>query len=178
MRPTSGKLLDEIGWKILNELQLNARLPLTELGRRVGLSTPAVGERVRRLEEARIILGYRAQVDYAKTGYPMLAFIRISVVGDFLSRVTKVSREIPEVLECHRVTGSDSFIIKAIAGSIEELEKVIDRFTPYVATTTAIVLSSVVTSGIIEPKLADAERRRGKGNGGPPRTSTSAGRSR
>lgn len=82
----SDKLLDEIGWKILNELQLNARLPLTELGRRVGLSTPAVGERVRRLEDAGIILAYRAQVDHAKTGYPMLAFIRISVVGDFLSR--------------------------------------------------------------------------------------------
>ena len=165
MAPGSDKLLDRIGWRILSELQLNGRLPLTELGRRVGLSTPAVGERVRRLEEAGIIMGYRAQIDNAKAGYPILAFIRISVVGDFLSRVMKVSREVPEVLECHRVTGSDSFVIKAIAGSIEELEKVIDRFTPYVATTTAIVLSSVVTSGIIEPKPEQSDRRRGRSAG-------------
>src|SRR5579862_6677683 len=112
--PATNKLLDEIGWKILNQLQLNARLPLTELGRRVGLSTPAAGERVRRMEEAGIILGYRAQLDYEKVGYPVLAFIRISVAGEFLSRITKISREMPEVLECHRVTGSDSFIIKAV----------------------------------------------------------------
>jgi Lrp/AsnC family leucine-responsive transcriptional regulator len=165
LTPGSDKLLDKIGWRILSELQANGRLPLTELGRRVGLSTPAVGERVRRLEDVGIITGYRAQVDHAKVGYPILAFIRISVVGDFLSRVMKVSREVPEVLECHRVTGSDSYLIKAIAGSIEELEKVIDRFTPYVATTTAIVLSSVVTSGVIEPKPIPGDRRRGRGNG-------------
>jgi Lrp/AsnC family leucine-responsive transcriptional regulator len=159
--PENVKLLDEIGWKILDELQVDGRLPLTELGRRVGLSTPAVGERVKRLEEAGIITGYRAQVDHAKAGYPILAFIRISVVGDFLSRVTQVSRDIPEVLECHRITGSDSYIIKAVARSIEELEKVIDRFTPYVATTTAIVLSSVVTAGVIE-RPATAETRPGR----------------
>lgn len=161
MIPENIKLLDEIGWKILDELQVDGRLPLTELGRRVGLSTPAVGERVKRLEEAGIITGYRAQVDHAKAGYPILAFIRISVVGDFLSRVTQVSRDIPEVLECHRITGSDSYIIKAVARSIEELEKVIDRFTPYVATTTAIVLSSVVTAGVIE-RPTGAERQRGR----------------
>jgi Lrp/AsnC family leucine-responsive transcriptional regulator len=167
LTPSSDKLLDAIGWKILSELQLNARMPLTELGRRVGLSTPAVGERVRHLEEAGIILGYRAQVDPAKAGYPIMAFIRISVVGDFLSRFTKVSREIPEVLECHRVTGSESFIIKVISGSIGELEKVIDRFSPYVATTTAIVLSSVVTTGVIEPQPGSPQRRRGRANGAP-----------
>jgi len=164
--PGTEKLLDQIGCKILMELQANARLPLAELGRRVGLSTPAVGERVRRLEEAGIIIGYRAQVDHARLGYPILAFIRISVVGDFLSRVMKVSREVPEVLECHRVTGTDSFIIKAIAASIEDLEKVIDRFTPYVATTTSIVLSSVVTAGVVEPRQTFVEKRRGKRNAG------------
>jgi Lrp/AsnC family leucine-responsive transcriptional regulator len=88
------------------------------------------------------------------------------VVGDFLSRVMKVSREVPEVLECYRVTGTDSFIIKAIAGSIEDLEKVIDRFTPYVATTTSIVLSSVVTANVIEPKQTLVEKRRGRRNAG------------
>lgn len=165
MAPGSDKLLDKIGWRILIELQANGRLPLTELGRRVGLSTPAVGERVRRLEDAGIITGYRAQVDHSKVGFPILAFIRINVVGDFLSRVMKVSREVPEVLECHRVTGSDSFIIKAIAGSIEDLERVIDRFTPYVATTTAIVLSSVVTAGVIETKPAPSGKRRGRNSG-------------
>src|ERR1700677_3328313 len=147
----ASKLLDSIGWKILGELQRNARTPFTELGRRVGLSTPAVMERIRRMEEADIITGYRAEVNNAKIGYPILAFVRVSVVGDFMPRIMHVAEETPEVLECHRVTGSDSFIMKVAVGSVDELQRVIDRMTPYVATTTSIVLSAVVTGRIIEP---------------------------
>lgn len=149
---STSKLLDSIGWKILGELQRNARIPFAELGRRVGLSTPATMERVHRLEEEGVITGYRAQVDYEKVGCPILAFIRVSVVGDFLPRVISVSREMPEVLECHRVTGADSFIIKVAVASVSELQALIDRFTPYVATTTSLVLSAVVTTRVIEPR--------------------------
>lgn len=78
------KLLDDVGWKILDELQQNARVSFAELGRRVRLSTPAVLERVRRMEETGIILGYHAQLDGAKVGLPITAFIRISVVGEVL----------------------------------------------------------------------------------------------
>jgi Lrp/AsnC family transcriptional regulator, leucine-responsive regulatory protein len=85
-------------------------------------------------------------------GYPILAFIAVNVVGDFLPRMSKLAKSIPEIVECHRVTGSNSFIMKVIAGSVEELEKTIDRLTPYVATTTSLVLSSIVTRRSLEPK--------------------------
>jgi Lrp/AsnC family leucine-responsive transcriptional regulator len=144
------KELDDIGWKILVQLQRDARVTFAELGRRVGLSTPAVVERVRKLEDAGIILGYRTLVDASKVGLPILAFIRISVVGDSVNTIIRVAKELPEVLECHRVTGSDSFIIKVTVASIQHLESVIDQLTPYVATTTSIVLSSAVSVGIVE----------------------------
>jgi Lrp/AsnC family leucine-responsive transcriptional regulator len=148
----TSKLLDSIGWNILRELQRNGRIPFAELGRRIGLSTPAVMERIHRMEEADILTGYRAEVNYEKIGYPILAFIRVSVVGDFMPRIMRTAEEAPEVLECHRVTGSDSFIMKVAVGSVDELQTLIDRMTPYVATTTSIVLSAVVTDRIIEPR--------------------------
>ena len=145
------KLLDRIGWKILGELQREGRIPFAELGRRVGLSTPATMERVHRLQEAGIITAFRAEVDHRKVGYPIVAFVRVNVVGDFLPHVIKVSRETSEVLECYRVTGADSFIIRVAVRSVDDLQSVIDRFTPFVATTTSVVLSSIVTSRVIEP---------------------------
>jgi Lrp/AsnC family leucine-responsive transcriptional regulator len=109
-------------------------------------------DRVRRLEDLGVIAGYHAEVNYAALGYPIVAFIAINVVGDFLPRMNKLAKSIPEIMECHRVTGSNSFIMKVIAGSVEELEKTIDRLTPYVATTTSLVLSSLDTRRSIEPK--------------------------
>ena len=147
-------MLDNIGWKILGELQRNARIPFTELGRRVGLSTPAVMERVHRLEEVGVITAYRAEVDHSKVGYPILAFVRVNVEGDSLGHVISVSREMPEVLECYRVTGADSFIMRVAVESVEELETLIDRFRPFVATTTSVVLSPIVTTRIIERRAA------------------------
>ena len=108
MHKDVSKLLDGIGKKILTELQENGRLPFTELGRRVGLSTPAVMDRVRQLEDVGIIRGFRADVDFSKMGYPIVAFIAVNVVGDFLPRMSKLAKSVPEILECHRVTGSNS----------------------------------------------------------------------
>ena len=143
------KLLDDIGWRILVELQENARISFTELGRRVGLSTPAVLERVRKMEESGIILGYHAELDRSRVGMPITAFIRISVVGEVLHRIIDVAEGLDEVLECHRVTGTDSFIIKVGVSSVEHLQRLFDHFSPYVATTTSIVLSSPVTRRVI-----------------------------
>src|SRR5215472_6887022 len=140
----STKLLDQIGWKLLHELQINGSLSYAELGRRVGLTTPAVVERVKRMEEAGIILGFHADVDPIKVGMPITAFIRMSVVGDVFSRITGVIRSSPEVVECHRGTGADSFIMKVHVRSVEHLENLIDRLTPYGTTSTSIVLSSPV----------------------------------
>ena len=140
----STKLLDQIGWKLLHELQLNGRLSYAELGRRVGLTTPAVVERVRRMEEAGIIRGFHADVDPIKLGMPITAFIRMSVVGDVFTKIVAAVKNSPEVVECHRGTGADSFIMKVHVRSVEHLEALIDRLTPLGTTSTSIVLSSPV----------------------------------
>lgn len=144
------KLLDPIGWRILAEFQDDARIQFVELGRRVGLSTPAVIERVRRMEEAGIITGYRVEIDHHKVGLPVCAFIRVRVIGNLIPRVIAVAREMPEVYECHRIAGEDTFLLKIYVATSEALEKTVDRLTPYVATTTMLVFSSPVTRRAIE----------------------------
>ena len=144
--------MDSIDWKILKQLQRDARISYAELGRRVGLTTPAVIERVRKLEDAGIITGYRAEIDAAKVGLPITAFIRMSITGVDYSRIIEVAENAPEVLECHRGTGGDSFIMKVAVSSVEHLQNLIDRLTPYGITTTSIVLSSPVKSRVIEKK--------------------------
>ena len=149
------KLLDETGWHILEALQENARISFSELGQRVGLSSPAVAERVRRMEDAGIISGYRAEVNTAKIGYPITAIIRISnAPGERCTRLSASAKEIPEVLECHRVTGSDSLIMKIMASSVEHLESLIDRLSEHGLLTTSIVLSTLVRRRIVT-RVAD-----------------------
>jgi Lrp/AsnC family transcriptional regulator, leucine-responsive regulatory protein len=154
---STARCLDDVGWRILHELQCNARLSFAELGRRVGLSVPAVTERVRKLEEAGIITGYRAEVDRSKVGLPIHAFIRMSVVGDVFNRVVAAVKAMPEVLECHRGTGADSFTMKVAVASVAHLESLIDRLTPFGTTSTSIVLSSPVTRRDVE-RSGDARR--------------------
>ncbi len=151
------KLLDPIGWRILVELQQDARMQFVELGKRVGLSTPAVIERVHRMEEAGIIAGYRVEIDRSKVGLPVCAYIRVRVIGEGIPRFTVAVREMPEVFECHRIAGEDTFLLKVCVASAEALEKTVDKLTPYVATTTMLVFSSPVTRRIIEPPAEPAE---------------------
>jgi Lrp/AsnC family transcriptional regulator, leucine-responsive regulatory protein len=144
------RLLDETGWHILEVLQENARLSFSELGQRVGLSSPAVAERVRRMEDAGIITGYRAEVNTAKIGYPITAIIRVSnSPGERCTRLTASVQAIPEVLECYRVTGSDSLVMKVRASSVEHLEALIDRLSEHGQLTTSIVLSTVLSRKIV-----------------------------
>ncbi|MEP7149101.1 MAG: Lrp/AsnC family transcriptional regulator [Acidobacteriota bacterium] len=143
-------MLDEIDRKILKELQLDARISYAELGRRVGLTTPAVIERVRKLEDAGVITGYRAEIDTAKVGLPITAFVRMSITGVDYSHIIEVAEQSNEVLECHRGTGGDSFIMKIAVSSVEHLQEVIDRLVAYGITTTTIILSSPVKRRVIE----------------------------
>ena len=144
-------MLDQIDWKILKELQEDGRVSYAALGRTVGLTTPAVIERVRKLEDAGIITGYRAEIDTAKVGLPITAFIRMSISGVDYSRIITVARDSVEILECHRGTGGDSFIMKVAVSNVEHLQNLIDKLTPYGITTTSIVLSSPVKRRTIEP---------------------------
>lgn len=144
-------MIDTIDWKIIKEMQINARITFAELGRRVGLTTPAVIERVRKLEDAKIITGYRAVVDPSKIGFPVTAFIRMSISGIDYSHIIEVAEKSSEVLECHRGTGGDSFILKVAVSDVEHLQNLIDKLTPYGITTTSIVLSSPVKNRVIEP---------------------------
>ena len=146
--------LDPIDWKIVEALQDDARLPYAEIGRRVGLSTPAAAERVRRIEDAGVITGYHAEVNYAKLGLAMCVVVRLSVAGgeNPLLRAVKAAKSFPEILECHRVTGSDSFILVAQVRSIEHLEFLINRLNPLGTTTTSTVLSSPIRRRTIRKK--------------------------
>lgn len=145
-------MIDAVDWKILKELQTNGRISFAELGRRINLTTPAVIERVRKLEDARIITGYRAEIDAAKIGLPIVAFIRMSISGVDFSQIVKIASDAKEVLECHRGTGGDSFIMKVAVEDVEHLQNLIDRLTPYGITTTSIVLSSPVKNRVLERK--------------------------
>ncbi len=144
------KNLDHIDRNILMELQTNGRVSYAELGQTVGLTTPAVIERVRKLEDAGIITGYRAEIDMAKVCLPIMAFVRMSITGVDYSHIIEVAQGSAEVLECHRGTGGDSFIMKVAVRDVEHLQELIDRLVPYGITTTTIVLSSPVKRRIVE----------------------------
>lgn len=144
------KMLDTTGWQLLHALQQNARLSYSELGQRVGLSSPAVAERVRRMEDAGIISGYHAEINLSKVGFPITAIIRMSTSpGERCTRFTGFVENIPEVLECYRVTGSDALIMKVMASSVEHLEALIDQLSAHGQLTTSIVLSTPVTRRIV-----------------------------
>jgi Lrp/AsnC family transcriptional regulator, leucine-responsive regulatory protein len=142
--------LDEIDRGILRELQENARISWSELGRRVGLTPPAVADRVRRLEESGVIVGYRAQVDPARVGLPLTAFVRVSARSAARTELSEVLPNYEEVLEAHRVTGVDCFVMKVAVRDVGHLQEVIDRLMPFGDTVTSIVLSSPVEHRTIE----------------------------
>lgn len=138
--------LDPIAWKILEALQHNARMPFAELGRKIGLSTPAAAERVRRLEEAGIIAGYHVSLNMAKLGMPIRVIVRLTIHGGDaqVSRTVAAIKEITEISRCHRITGEESFVIEADVVSIRHLEALIDKLSVLGATSTSTVLSSPV----------------------------------
>jgi Lrp/AsnC family leucine-responsive transcriptional regulator len=133
--------LDETDRRLLAELQEDARLSFAELGRRVGLSSPAVAERVARLEQDRVITGYRAHIDPRALGYTLTTVIRVRPAGRQLHRVGEVAKDTPEVVDCRRVTGEDCYVMTAHVRDVEHLEEVIDRFASFGQTTTSIVQS-------------------------------------
>jgi Lrp/AsnC family leucine-responsive transcriptional regulator len=142
--PPAVVALDETDRRLLIELQADARLSLAELGRRVGLSAPAVAERVRRLTEEGVIRGFRTDVDPRALGYALSAIVRVRPAPRQLQKVAELARATAEVVECHRITGEDCFFLKAHVRDVEHLEDVIDRFTVFGQTTTSVMQTSPV----------------------------------
>ena len=138
------RLLDETNRLILRELQADARLSMAELGRRARLSAPAVAERVQRLETAGVIVGYRAEIDPRALGFPVAAIVRVRPAMRQLHKIPEIARATPEVVECHRITGEDCYLLSLRLRRLEDLEDVLDRFALYGQTTTSIVHSSPV----------------------------------
>jgi Lrp/AsnC family leucine-responsive transcriptional regulator len=136
--------LDTTDIELLQELEIDARLSLAELGRRVGLSPPAVADRLERLEESGVIRAYRAEIDPRALGYELAVVLRIRPAPRELKKVAELAQRTPEIVECHRITGDDCYLMKAHVRDVEHMEEVIDRFAIYGQTTTSIVQSSPV----------------------------------
>jgi len=135
--------LDAVDRRIVTELQASPRLRVAELARRIGLSGPAAADRLRRLEDTGIV-SYRAEVDPRALGYSICAIVRISPSGGGLRLIPGIAREVPSITECYRITGEDCYFVKLYLRSIEDLEPVLDLFTPHGRTTTSIVHSAPV----------------------------------
>jgi Lrp/AsnC family transcriptional regulator, leucine-responsive regulatory protein len=136
--------VDPTNRRLLRELQEDSRLTIAELGRRVGLSSPAVSERLQRLERDGVIRGYRADIEPRALGLALTTIIRIRPAPGQLQNVAKLAERTPEVVECHRITGEDCYFIKAHVRDVEHLEEVIDHFVALGQTTTSIMQSSPV----------------------------------
>ncbi len=137
---------DATDLRILVELQADARLSLAELGARVGLSSPAVAERVQRLEQDQVILGYHARLNPRTLGMGLSAVIRVRPAPGQLHNVAELARRTAEIVDCSRITGEDCYIMTAHLRDVEHLEEVIDQFAAHGQTTTSIVQSAPVAS--------------------------------
>jgi Lrp/AsnC family leucine-responsive transcriptional regulator len=137
-------LLDDVNRRLLSELQSDPRLTMSALARRVGMSSPAVTERVQRMERAGIIRGYRIDVDPAALGFPVTAWVRIRPGPGQLAKIAELTTSMPNISECHRITGEDCFLVKVHSETIEALTDTLDQILLFGQTITSIVHSSPV----------------------------------
>ncbi len=148
----TGPLLDNTDWQILRELQRDARLPFNELGRRVGLSAPSAAERVRKLEDRGVITGYSADLELAKVGLPLLAFIQLRCNPGKCLLKTSSLEEFPEVLELHKLSGDHCTLLKVAVESMAHLEAFNERLGKH-----GPLISNIVTSSAVAHRSIDWE---------------------
>ncbi len=147
-------MLDDVGWMLIEELQRHGRASYRELGTKVGLTAPAVADRIRKMERDGIITGYRADVDHEKLGVPIRAIIRVKTGASSIGRVNDLVQDMPEVVECHHVTGSENHVIRARLRSTKHLEELLYALSPYGETVTNIIMSSAVDGGVLTREIA------------------------
>jgi Lrp/AsnC family transcriptional regulator, leucine-responsive regulatory protein len=155
--------LDDTDWRLLRELQDDARHSYVELGRLVNLSRPAVAERMRRLEDLGVIVGYRAEIDLSKLGHGVVAFVRVNAQRGDIAALVDAVRRMPEVLECHRGSGEDALMMKVAVPSLARLEMLMDSLLRFGTVNSTVVLSNVLTKRIVTEGL---ETRSGYDEGG------------
>jgi Lrp/AsnC family transcriptional regulator, leucine-responsive regulatory protein len=144
------KSLDNLDKRILKELQINARISVSEIGRRVGLSTPAVTERIAKLEQEDFIQGYQTKINYDKLSLAIKVFVHFKSSSLKHVEVLKMIDVIPQVVEWHSITGDNCALLKVVVASTQELEKVLERLGQFGETNTSIILSSNMKPKIVQ----------------------------
>ncbi|THV24424.1 Lrp/AsnC family transcriptional regulator [Glycomyces paridis] len=157
MQTWRSSALDEIDWRILAELQSDARLSYNELSRRIHLSAPAVAERVRRLEEAGVLTGYTARVDPAKAGQPLTAFIQLRCTNGRCLLKSTTAEDFPEITEVHKLSGEHCTMLKVRAASLAHFEGLIEQLGDHGEMRTHIVLSTQYEGRPLGPVLTERE---------------------
>jgi Lrp/AsnC family leucine-responsive transcriptional regulator len=160
--------IDSIGIKILRELQMNARSSFSRIGRKVGLSSPAVAERVYKMESAGIIGGYHADINPKAFGQDVMAFVTLTNQPEKYQAIYAFAEKEEEIVECHHISGNESLILRIITGSIGQLNTMIEKLSRFGETKTSIVLSSPIQkkTGIFPLELENFQlRKRPEGRG-------------
>lgn len=151
-----GRPLDQTDWRIIVELQRDGRLSYNQLGRLVNMSSPAVAERVRRLEESGVIAGYQARIDPARAGLPLTAFVQLRcALGRCLLKTTAAD-DFPEVLEVHKLSGNSCSMLKVRVASMPHLEGLLERLGEHGEMNSHVVLSTQYEGRPVQPQAAEA----------------------
>lgn len=143
--------LDNLSWKILKCLQINARQSNSKIGRDVGISSPAVSERIKKMEDSGIITGYFTLISSYEVGYQLKAIITLRTFMGMLKPFMEKVKTYDEVLNCYRITGNENFVMEVVLKNQKHLERFIDQLIVYGETKTQIVLSHVVNNGEVKP---------------------------
>ncbi|SCL20185.1 transcriptional regulator, AsnC family [Micromonospora rhizosphaerae] len=152
------KPLDQTDWRIIAELQRDGRLSYNQLGRLVNMSSPAVAERVRRLEESGVIAGYQARIDPARAGLPLTAFVQLRcALGRCLLKTTAAD-DFPEVVEVHKLSGSSCSMLKVRVASMPHLEGLLERLGEHGEMNSHVVLSTQYEGRPVQPAKAESRR--------------------
>ena len=146
--------LDDINWKILKALQRNARQSNTEIAKQAGITSPAVAERIRKMEDLGIIQGYYTKVSHYETGHQLKAIITLRAFMGRLKPFLEIVKSFDEVVNCYRITGNENIIMEVVLNNQRHLEKFIDQLLTYGETRTHIVLSNVVENNPIVKRLS------------------------
>lgn len=143
--------LDTLNWKILKCLQQNARLSNAEIGRQVGISSPAVSERIKKMEDLGVIEGYKAIVSPFDVGYQLKAIITLRAFMGKLKPFLDKVKTYDEVVNCYRITGDENIVMEVVLKNNKHLESFIDQLIVYGESKTQIILSRVIKQKELKP---------------------------